>query len=40
VLRNGLVLAGINAYWQIVLVGGIIILAVLVDRMRTMRMTP
>jgi ribose transport system permease protein len=40
VIRNGLVLAGINAYWQIVLVGGIIILAVLVDRMRTMRMTP
>jgi ribose transport system permease protein len=39
VIRNGLVLAGINAYWQIVLVGAIIILAVLVDRMRTMRMT-
>ncbi|RDI61144.1 ABC transporter permease [Microvirga subterranea] len=40
VIRNGLVLAGINAYWQIVLVGGIIILAVLVDRLRTLRMTP
>ena len=39
VIRNGLVLAGINAYWQIVLVGGIIILAVLVDRLRTLRMT-
>jgi ribose transport system permease protein len=39
VIRNGLVLAGINAYWQIVLVGAIIILAVLVDRMRTMRMS-
>jgi ribose transport system permease protein len=39
VIRNGLVLAGINAYWQIVLVGAIIILAVLVDRLRTMRMT-
>jgi ribose transport system permease protein len=39
VIRNGLVLAGINAYWQIVLVGGIIILAVLVDRVRTLRMT-
>ncbi|MBM6593240.1 ABC transporter permease [Microvirga pudoricolor] len=37
VIRNGLVLAGINAYWQIVLVGGIIILAVLVDRVRTLR---
>jgi ribose transport system permease protein len=39
VIRNGLVLAGINAYWQIVLVGAIIILAVLVDRMRTLRMS-
>jgi len=39
VIRNGLVLAGINAYWQIVLVGGIIILAVLVDRLRTLRMS-
>jgi ribose transport system permease protein len=38
VIRNGLVLAGINAYWQIVLVGGIIILAVLVDRLRTLRL--
>jgi ribose transport system permease protein len=38
VIRNGLVLAGINAYWQIVLVGAIIILAVLVDRLRTGRM--
>jgi ribose transport system permease protein len=38
VIRNGLVLAGINAYWQIVLVGGIIILAVLVDRLRTKRL--
>ena len=38
VIRNGLVLAGINAYWQIVLVGAIIILAVLVDRLRTQRM--
>jgi ribose transport system permease protein len=38
VIRNGLVLAGINAYWQIVLVGAIIILAVLVDRLRTRRM--
>jgi ribose transport system permease protein len=38
VIRNGLVLAGINAYWQIVLVGAIIILAVLVDRLRTRRL--
>ncbi len=37
VIRNGLVLAGIDAYWQIVLVGVIIILAVLVDRLRTRR---
>ncbi|MBB4015635.1 ribose transport system permease protein [Chelatococcus caeni] len=37
VIRNGLVLAGINAYWQIVLVGMIIILAVLVDRLRSGR---
>jgi len=33
-IRNGLVLAGINAYWQIVFVGCIIIIAVLVDRLR------
>ncbi|MCB8822199.1 ABC transporter permease [Microvirga rosea] len=39
VIRNGLVLAGINAYWQIVLVGVIIIVAVLVDRLRTLRLT-
>jgi ribose transport system permease protein len=39
VIRNGLVLAGIDAYWQIVLVGCIIILAVLVDRLRTRKAT-
>jgi len=33
-IRNGLVLMGINAYWQIVFVGCIIIIAVLVDRLR------
>lgn len=37
VIRNGLVLARINAYWQIVLVGVIIILAILVDKLRTRR---
>lgn len=34
VIRNGLVLAQINAYWQQTLVGVIIIAAVLVDRIR------
>jgi ribose transport system permease protein len=38
VIRNGLVLAQVNSYWQQTLVGVIIILAVLVDRMRS-RMT-
>jgi ribose transport system permease protein len=38
VIRNGLVLAQVNAYWQQTLVGAIIILAVLVDRLRS-RMT-
>jgi len=33
-IRNGLVLAGINSYWQIVFVGFIIIIAVMVDRIR------
>jgi ribose transport system permease protein len=35
VIRNGLVLAQVNSYWQQTLVGVIIILAVLVDRMRS-----
>jgi ribose transport system permease protein len=35
VIRNGLVLAQVNAYWQQALVGVIIILAVLVDRIRS-----
>jgi ribose transport system permease protein len=35
VIRNGLVLAGVNSYWQQTFVGLIIILAVLVDRFRT-----
>ncbi len=35
VIRNGLVLAQVNSYWQQTLVGVIIILAVLVDRLRS-----
>ncbi|WP_170991675.1 ABC transporter permease [Bradyrhizobium elkanii] len=35
VIRNGLVLAQVNSYWQQTLVGVIIIAAVLVDRLRT-----
>ncbi|KJC36666.1 sugar ABC transporter permease [Bradyrhizobium sp. LTSP885] len=35
VIRNGLVLAQVNSYWQQTLVGVIIILAVLIDRMRS-----
>jgi ribose transport system permease protein len=35
VIRNGLVLAQVNSYWQQTLVGVIIILAVLVDRIRS-----
>ena len=35
VIRNGLVLAQVSSYWQQTLVGVIIILAVLVDRMRS-----
>jgi ribose transport system permease protein len=35
VIRNGLVLAQVNAYWQQTLVGVIIIAAVLVDRFRS-----
>jgi ribose transport system permease protein len=38
VIRNGLVLAQVNSYWQQALVGVIIIVAVLVDRIRS-RMT-
>jgi ribose transport system permease protein len=38
VIRNGLVLAQVNSYWQQTLVGVIIIMAVLVDRIRS-RMT-
>jgi ribose transport system permease protein len=34
IIRNGLVLAQVNAYWQQTLVGCIIVLAVLVDRLR------
>jgi ribose transport system permease protein len=35
VIRNGLVLAQVNSYWQQTLVGVIIVLAVLVDRIRS-----
>ena len=35
VIRNGLVLGRVDAYWQDALIGLIIILAVLVDRLRT-----
>ena len=38
-IRNGLVLAGVNTYWQDTLVGVIIIAAVLVDRIRARRVT-
>ena len=38
VIRNGLVLAQVNSYWQQALVGVIIILAVLVDRIRSRMM--
>jgi ribose transport system permease protein len=35
VIRNGLVLGRVDAYWQDALIGLIIILAVLVDKLRT-----
>ena len=38
VIRNGLVLARVNTYWQDTLVGVIIIAAVLVDRLRSRRL--
>ncbi len=37
VIRNGFVLIGANAYWEEVFVGVIIIIAVLVDQLRTRR---
>ena len=37
VIRNGLVLARVNTYWQDTLVGAIIIAAVFVDRLRSRR---
>lgn len=37
VIRNGLVLARVDPYWQQTLVGGIIVAAVLVDRLRSTR---
>jgi ribose transport system permease protein len=38
VIRNGLVLARVNTYWQDTLVGAIIIAAVFVDRLRSRRL--
>jgi ribose transport system permease protein len=38
VIRNGLVLGRVNAYWQDTLVGLIIVLAVYVDRLRRRRL--
>jgi ribose transport system permease protein len=38
VIRNGFVLIGANTYWEEVFVGVIIIIAVLVDQLRTRRM--
>jgi len=37
VIRNGLILARVDPYWQQTLVGAIIVAAVLVDRLRSMR---
>ena len=34
VLRNGLVLLGVNVYWQQVAIGGVIVLAVMLDKVR------
>ena len=33
-LRNGLALLGVSGYWQQIVIGGVIILAVLIDRIR------
>ena len=33
-LRNGLILLGVNVYWQQVAIGGVIVLAVALDRLR------
>ena len=34
VMRNGLILLGVNVYWQQVAIGGVIVLAVALDRLR------
>lgn len=36
-LRNGLALLGVSGYWQQIVIGGVIILAVLIDRIRIAR---
>lgn len=37
VLRNGLILLGVTVYWQKVAIGGVIVLAVVLDRLRRRR---
>lgn len=37
VLRNGLILLGVNVYWQQVAIGGVIVVAVALDRLRRSR---
>jgi len=39
VIRNGLVLAGADSYWQTAIIGMIIIFAAIVDRLRSLRPT-
>jgi ribose/xylose/arabinose/galactoside ABC-type transport system permease subunit len=39
VVRNGLVLTGVTEYWQQIVIGGVIALAVLIDRFRVGRST-
>jgi ribose transport system permease protein len=34
VLRNGLVLMNVTAYWQQIVIGATIIVAILIDRLR------
>ncbi len=36
-LRNGLALLGVSGYWQQIVIGGVIVLAVLIDRIRIAR---
>jgi ribose/xylose/arabinose/galactoside ABC-type transport system permease subunit len=34
-IRNGLVLTDVSAYWQEMIIGGIIVLAAILDRLRS-----